>query len=70
MREVIYRRYSRVIREGLPLPDLILIDGGKGQVDVAKDVLENQLGIDIPIAGMVKTINIKQMSCYSVQIWL
>ncbi|HGF7274558.1 excinuclease ABC subunit UvrC [Enterococcus faecium] len=54
MREVIYRRYSRVIREGLPLPDLILIDGGKGQVDVAKDVLENQLGIDIPIAGMSK----------------
>lgn len=54
MREVIYRRYARVIREGLPLPDLILIDGGKGQVDVAKDVLENQLGIDIPVAGMVK----------------
>lgn len=54
MREVIYRRYSRVIREGLPLPDLILIDGGKGQVDVTKDVLENQLGIDIPIAGMAK----------------
>ncbi|HGF7676028.1 TPA: excinuclease ABC subunit UvrC [Enterococcus faecium] len=54
MREVIYRRYSRVIREGLPLPDLILIDGGQGQVDVAKDVLENQLGIDIPIAGMAK----------------
>lgn len=54
MREVIYRRYSRVIREGLPLPDLILIDGGKGQVDVAKDVLKNQLGIDIPIAGMAK----------------
>ncbi|OQO70193.1 excinuclease ABC subunit C [Enterococcus villorum] len=54
MREVIYRRYSRVIREGLPLPDLILIDGGKGQVDVAKDVLENQLGIDIPVAGMAK----------------
>ncbi|HAQ5979430.1 TPA: excinuclease ABC subunit UvrC [Enterococcus faecium] len=54
MREVIYRRYSLVIREGLPLPDLILIDGGKGQVDVAKDVLENQLGIDIPIAGMAK----------------
>ena len=54
MREVIYRRYSRVIREGLPLPDLILIDGGKGQVDVAKDVLENQLGIDIPIAGLAK----------------
>ena len=54
MREVIYRRYARVIREGLPLPYLILIDGGKGQVDVAKDVLENQLGIDIPVAGMAK----------------
>ncbi|MBF8808417.1 MAG: excinuclease ABC subunit UvrC [Enterococcus lacertideformus] len=54
MREVIYRRYSRVIREGLPLPDLILIDGGKGQVDIAKDLLENQLGIDIPVAGMAK----------------
>lgn len=54
MREVIYRRYSRVIREELPLPDLILIDGGKGQVDVAKDVLINQLGIDIPVAGMAK----------------
>ncbi|MEY8445008.1 excinuclease ABC subunit UvrC [Enterococcus ratti] len=54
MREVIYRRYSRVVREGLPLPDLILIDGGKGQVDVVKDVLENQLGIDIPVAGMAK----------------
>lgn len=54
MREVIYRRYARVIREGLSLPDLILIDGGKGQVDVAKDVLENQLGIDIPVAGMAK----------------
>ncbi|MFV0561042.1 MAG: excinuclease ABC subunit UvrC [Enterococcus sp.] len=54
MREVIYRRYSRAIKEGTPLPDLILIDGGKGQVDVAKDVLENQLGVDIPIAGMAK----------------
>ena len=43
MREVIYRRYSRVLKEGLPFPDLILIDGGKGQVDVAKDVLANQL---------------------------
>jgi excinuclease ABC subunit C len=54
MREVIYRRYSRVIKEGLPFPDLIVIDGGKGQVDVAKDVLANQLGIDIPIAGLAK----------------
>lgn len=54
MREVIYRRYSRVLKEGLPFPDLILIDGGKGQVDVAKDVLANQLGVDIPVAGLVK----------------
>ena len=54
MREVIYRRYSRVLKEGLPFPDLIVIDGGKGQVDVVKDVLANQLGIDIPIAGLAK----------------
>uniref|UniRef100_UPI00403FBCA1 excinuclease ABC subunit UvrC n=1 Tax=Candidatus Enterococcus willemsii TaxID=1857215 RepID=UPI00403FBCA1 len=54
MREVIYRRYARVLREDLPFPDLILIDGGKGQVDVARDVLENQLGLDIPIAGLAK----------------
>ncbi|WP_276527751.1 excinuclease ABC subunit UvrC [Tetragenococcus koreensis] len=54
MREVIYRRYSRLLKEESTLPDLILIDGGKGQVDVAKDVLENQLGVDIPIAGLAK----------------
>ncbi|EGO9039819.1 excinuclease ABC subunit UvrC [Enterococcus faecalis] len=54
MREVIYRRYSRVLKEGLPFPDLILIDGSKGQVDVAKDVLANQLGVDIPVAGLAK----------------
>ncbi|WP_302372598.1 excinuclease ABC subunit UvrC [Enterococcus asini] len=54
MREVIYRRYSRVLKEGLTFPDLIVIDGGKGQVDVARDVLENQLGLDIPIAGLAK----------------
>ena len=54
MREVIYRRYSRVLKEGLPFPDLILIDGGQGQVDVAKDVLANQLGVDIPVAGLAK----------------
>lgn len=54
MREVIYRRYSRVLKEGLPFPDLIVIDGGKGQVDVARDVLANQLGLDIPIAGLAK----------------
>jgi excinuclease ABC subunit C len=54
MREVIYRRYARALKEHTPLPDLILMDGGKGQVEVARDVLENQLGIDIPIAGMAK----------------
>jgi excinuclease ABC subunit C len=54
MREVIYRRYSRVLKEGLPFPDLILLDGGKGQIDAALEVLDNQLGLDIPTAGMVK----------------
>ncbi|BCA86227.1 UvrABC system protein C [Enterococcus saigonensis] len=54
MREVIYRRYSRVLKENLPFPDLIIIDGGKGQVDAAREVLDNQLGLDIPIAGLAK----------------
>nr|WP_269844965.1 excinuclease ABC subunit UvrC [Lottiidibacillus patelloidae] len=54
MREVIRRRYSRVLKEGLPLPDLIIVDGGKGQMSAAKDVLENELGLDIPIGGLVK----------------
>lgn len=54
MREVIYRRYSRVLKEELPFPDLIVIDGGKGQVDAAREVLANQLGLDIPIAGLAK----------------
>lgn len=54
MREVVRRRYWRVLKEQLPMPDLILIDGGKGQVDVAKDVLQNELGIDVPVAGMAK----------------
>jgi len=54
MREVIYRRYARVLKENLPFPDLIVIDGGKGQVDAAKEVLDNQLGLDIPIAGLAK----------------
>lgn len=54
MREVIYRRYSRVKREGLPRPDLIIIDGGQGQVKVAKDVLEKELGMSIPVAGLQK----------------
>lgn len=54
MREVIKRRYSRVIRDGLAPPDLIVIDGGLGQVNVAKEVIQEQLGLDIPIAGLQK----------------
>ncbi|EJP25985.1 excinuclease ABC subunit UvrC [Streptococcus anginosus] len=54
MREVIKRRYSRVMRDGLIPPDLIVIDGGQGQVNVAKDVIQHQLGLDIPIAGLQK----------------
>lgn len=54
MREVIRRRYTRVLKESLPLPDLILIDGGKGQIEAAKDILENELGLDIPVAGLAK----------------
>ena len=54
MREVIKRRYSRVIRDGLTPPDLIVIDGGLGQVNVAKEVIQEQLGLDIPIAGLQK----------------
>jgi len=54
MREVVRRRYSRALKEGLPLPDLIIIDGGKGHVEAVRDVLENELGLDIPLAGLVK----------------
>ncbi|MGF9975694.1 excinuclease ABC subunit UvrC [Viridibacillus arvi] len=54
MREVIRRRYTRVLRDDLPLPDLIVIDGGKGQMEVAREILEDELGLDIPIAGLVK----------------
>ncbi|APT50468.1 excinuclease ABC subunit UvrC [Bacillus safensis] len=54
MREVIRRRYSRVLKDELPLPDLILIDGGKGQINAAIDVLENELNLSVPVAGLVK----------------
>ncbi|MBF0757532.1 excinuclease ABC subunit UvrC [Ligilactobacillus murinus] len=53
-REVIYRRYSRLLKEKKPLPDLILMDGAEIQVQAAVDVLHNQLGLAIPVAGMVK----------------
>ena len=54
MREVIRRRYDRVQREGLTPPDLIVIDGGQGQVNIAKQVIQEELGLDIPIAGLQK----------------
>lgn len=53
MQEAVRRRYSRMIKEGTPLPDLIITDGGKGQMDVVKQVID-ELNIDIPIAGLAK----------------
>lgn len=54
MSEVVYRRYSRAIDEGTPLPDLIITDGGKGQMEVVRKVIEDDLHLDIPIAGLAK----------------
>ena len=54
MREVVRRRYGRVQRDGLTPPDLIVIDGGQGQVNIAKQVIQEELGLDIPIAGLQK----------------
>ncbi|KXV90112.1 excinuclease ABC subunit UvrC [Streptococcus pneumoniae] len=54
MREVIRRRYGRVQREALTPPDLIVIDGGQGQVNIAKQVIQEELGLDIPIVGLQK----------------
>lgn len=53
-REVIRRRYSRLLRENKPMPDMIFMDGGEIQMNAVKDVLENELGLDIPVVGMVK----------------
>lgn len=52
--EVIYRRYSRLLKEHAQLPDLILMDGGVVQINAARETLRNQLGLEIPVAGMVK----------------
>ncbi|WP_379159192.1 excinuclease ABC subunit UvrC [Paenibacillus sp. sgz5001063] len=54
MREVIRRRYERVLKENLPQPDLIVVDGGKGQISSAIDILQNELGLYIPVCGLVK----------------
>lgn len=54
MREVVRRRYLRLLKEELPLPDLIVIDGGKGQISAALSVLEDELGLSIPVCGLVK----------------
>ncbi|KXH87268.1 excinuclease ABC subunit UvrC [Sporosarcina sp. HYO08] len=54
MREVVRRRYTRVLKEQLPLPDLIVIDGGKGHMEAAREIIEDELGLPIPIAGLAK----------------
>ena len=54
MQEVVRRRYSRMIEEGTPLPDLIITDGGAGQMSVVREVVEQELGLQIPIAGLAK----------------
>jgi len=54
MKEVVHRRYSRQVDEGNPLPDLIIADGGKGQMEVIREVIQDELGLDIPIAGLAK----------------
>ncbi len=54
MKEVVRRRYSRLIEEGKPLPNLIITDGGKGQMEVVRQVVEDELQVNIPIAGLAK----------------
>ncbi|WP_455497560.1 excinuclease ABC subunit UvrC [Coprobacter sp.] len=54
MKEVVRRRYQRLIREESPLPDLIIADGGKGQMEIIREVIEDELNLNIPIAGLVK----------------
>lgn len=54
MKEVVYRRYKRLVEEQQPLPDLIVADGGKGQMEVIRQAVQDELGLDIPIAGLAK----------------
>ncbi len=54
MQEVVRRRYSRMMKEGTPLPDLIITDGGAGQMSVVRAIVEDELGLNIPIAGLAK----------------
>ena len=54
MKEVVHRRYSRLLEEEQPLPDLIIADGGKGQMEVIREVIQDELHLDIPIAGLAK----------------
>jgi excinuclease ABC subunit C len=54
MKEVVHRRYTRMIEEEQPLPDLIVADGGKGQMEVIRQVIQDELNLDIPIAGLAK----------------
>ena len=54
MKEVVRRRYNRMKEEGTPLPDLIITDGGRGQMEVVREVVEDELGLQIPIAGLAK----------------
>lgn len=54
MKEVVRRRYTRLSQEGRPLPDLIIADGGRGQMEMMREVVEDELGLEIPIAGLAK----------------
>jgi excinuclease ABC subunit C len=54
MKEVVSRRYNRLLQENLPMPDLIVADGGKGQMEVIREVIQDELHLDIPIAGLAK----------------
>lgn len=54
MKEVVRRRYTRLSQEGHPLPDLIIADGGRGQMEMIREVVEDELGLEIPIAGLAK----------------